>query len=82
MVVYICLDCGRLFGEPKHYVETHGLDAPPYEEWEGCPSCGGSYAETCKCDGCSNWVYGQYMEIVPSGEIYCEECFRLRNIGD
>ena len=36
-----CIDCGRKFKTPKTRYEDHGLDAPPYEEWDCCPFCGG-----------------------------------------
>lgn len=43
--MYICLDCGREFDEPKKYIETHGLPCPPYEEFYVCPFCNGDYEE-------------------------------------
>ena len=55
--MYICLDCNKLFDSPKRYVETHGLDTPPYETWTGCPSCGGSYVSATECDECGDYVY-------------------------
>lgn len=79
--MYICLDCGCLFSEPKHYVETHGLDDPPYEEWNGCPRCGGAYAETYKCDGCNDWLCGTYAET-KNGNKYCKRCFIIKEIGE
>lgn len=81
MVVYICLDCGCLFSEPKHYVETHGLDGPPYEEWDGCPSCGGTYVETYKCDGCSNWIEDSYVQL-NDGDKFCSKCYKIMEIGE
>ena len=82
VIVYICLDCGETFEEPKRYTETHGLDSPPYEEWNGCPSCGGVYAEARKCDGCEKWIDGEFVEILPSHEVYCDKCFDLKDIED
>ena len=45
--VMACLDCGREFRmhEARRYVETHGFDSGPFEEWEGCPVCGGFFEE-------------------------------------
>ena len=77
----ICLDCGCVFDEPKHWIETHGLDSPPYEEWDGCPSCGGAYAETYKCDGCNDWICGTYAET-KNGNKYCENCYEIREVGE
>lgn len=79
--MFICLDCGCVFDEPKHWIETHGLDSPPYEEWDGCPSCGGTYAETYKCDGCNDWLCGTYAEI-KNGNKYCENCYGIREVGE
>lgn len=79
--MFICLDCGCVFDEPKHWIETHGLDSPPYEEWNGCPSCGGAYAETYKCDGCNDWLCGTYAET-KNGNKYCENCYEIREVGE
>lgn len=79
--MFICLDCGCVFYEPKHWIETHGLDSPPYEEWDGCPSCGGAYAETYKCDGCNDWLCGTYAET-KNGNKYCENCYEIREVGE
>lgn len=79
--MFICLDCGCVFDEPKHWIETHGLDSPPYEEWDGCPSCGGAYAETYKCDGCNDWLCGTYAET-KNGNKYCENCYEIREVGE
>ena len=37
--MYVCKECGHLFEEPRKMVERHGLDSPPYEEFNVCPSC-------------------------------------------
>lgn len=79
--MFICLDCGCVFDEPKHWIETHGLDSPPYEECDGCPSCGGAYAETYKCDGCNDWLCGTYAET-KNGNKYCENCYEIREVGE
>ena len=80
--MYICLDCGNIFENTRKYVETHGLDSPPYEELYGCPLCGGSYAETYKCDVCGKWIDGEFVEILPNHEVYCDKCFDLKDIED
>jgi hypothetical protein len=81
IIMFICLDCGCVFDGPKHWIETHGLDSPPYEEWNGCPSCGGAYAETYKCDGCNDWLCGTYAET-KNGNKYCENCYEIREVGE
>lgn len=77
----ICRDCGRIFDEPKKIVERHGLDEPPYEETYGCPSCGGAYTETFKCCGCSQYIFGQFVELC-NGEYYCSDCYQEYDILD
>ena len=44
-MIWECTECGLKFDTPKIYTETHGLDFPPYEEYSGCPYCGGYYEE-------------------------------------
>lgn len=43
--MFVCTECEQEFETPKKYVETHGLPCPPYEEFYGCPFCGGIYEE-------------------------------------
>ena len=59
--MYKCLDCGHIFedGEQGTYIETYGLDNPPYKEISCCPLCKGDYEEAKNCEIC--------------GEIYLEE---------
>lgn len=42
---YYCECCDITFDEPKKFIEKHGFDTPPYEEFYGCPGCGGGYVE-------------------------------------
>lgn len=77
--MYICRDCGTIFEEPKHYSETHGLDNPPYEEYSGCPECGGDYNETYMCSECGQYIFGDFVEL-KNGECYCSDCYMTDNI--
>ena len=79
--MFVCLDCGYTFEYTRHYVETHGLDAPPYEEWDGCPSCGGAYTEAQKCDECGEWITSSYIKL-HSGKRFCEECYTVYELGE
>ena len=78
--MYICLDCGAVFDEPQHWEEKHGLTHGPYEEFSGCPECGGAYAETFKCSCCDEWIDGDYIETADDGR-YCEACYCKKTIG-
>lgn len=79
--MYVCLECGRLFEEPKRYIETHGLDSPPYEASKGCPDCGGAYVETAECDMCGEWITGDYIEL-SDGKVVCENCYMERDVSE
>ena len=79
--MYVCLDCGRAFEDPKHYVETHGLNSSPYEEWDGCPKCGGNYVEAILCYECGEWITGEYVEL-KNGDVIGECCYEIKDIGD
>ena len=60
---YTCLDCGKTFDDPKRWEERHGLDSPPYEDFSGCPYCGGAYTRTILCDACGEPIVGDYVKI-------------------
>ncbi len=77
--MYLCLDCDKLFEEPRDYTETHGLDSPPYETWSGCPECAGAYVETFKCDECGEWITGEYIELASRAKI-CDTCYVIKDI--
>lgn len=79
---YTCLDCGRDFDEPKHWEERHGLDSPPYEHFSGCPYCGGAYIHTTLCDGCGKPITGDFVEIEPTGDRFCDACFMMKSLGE
>ena len=67
--MFKCLECGNLFeeGEQARWVETHGLDTPPYEEWSGCPICKGGYKEIKPCKICGSYDHDYDEE-------YCNAC--------
>lgn len=79
---YTCLDCGQTFDEPKRWEEHHGLDSPPYEDFSGCPYCGGAYTRTILCDGCEKPITGDFVEIEPTGDRFCDECFMMKSLGE
>lgn len=76
--MYTCYDCGATFEYPREYIETHGLDTPPYEKYEGCPYCGGSFADAIRCDGCGEYITDEYVQI--GDQNYCDGCFELRRL--
>ena len=37
--MYKCRECGCVFEEPRNWVERHGFEQGPFEEWSACPNC-------------------------------------------
>ena len=79
--MYICLDCGKIFETPAHFAESHGFDTPPYEEFDGCPECGGAFVEAFECEHCGQLITGDYIELA-DGSRYCEECYCFKTVGE
>jgi hypothetical protein len=79
--MYTCLDCGKTFDEPKWYKERHGFVSRPYEEFWGCPYCGGNYVSAVKCDGCGEYIADYYIKT-KHNKRYCENCYILYQLGD
>ena len=78
--MFICLKCNRLFEEPKRYVETHGLDTPPYEEYYGCRYCGSTYADAYECECCGRYIDSNYIKI--NDLRYCQDCYVEYELGE
>ena len=80
--MYICLDCLTVFNNPRHYVEKHGLDSPPYEEWDGCPQCSGAYTEAHECECCGEYIITEDYIKTMDGDRFCEDCIQYMKLGD
>jgi hypothetical protein len=70
-----------VFEESKKCIEKHGLDYGPYEEWSGCPTCGGAYTEARMCDCCQRYIDDNYI-MTEDGKRYCSNCIRHMELGD
>lgn len=70
-MTYKCVECGHIFEEGEEYTwyERHGCDAPPYEEWSGCPICKSHYEEAKICAICK----GAFLEDELHNDI-CDDC--------
>lgn len=77
--MYICLDCKNKFYDPERFVEMHGFDSPPYEEWNGCPACGGAFVEAFCCDECGDWIEGEYVKL-KDGSVFCSDCYVIEEL--
>lgn len=71
--MYECRECRYQFEKPKKFIETHGLDTPPYEEWYGCPVCAGDYEEIQYCDVCGEPMIRGYS-CEDDDRTVCYEC--------
>lgn len=81
--MFVCGDCGAVFDAPLRTVERHGLDTPPYEALEVCPSCYGvCILSAMYCDGCGGVITGKYIQLDDEGTRYCENCYTVREIDD
>ena len=81
--MFLCLECGALFENPRYYRDYHGecFGYPAYEEYNACPCCVGAFVETYECDGCGKWITDDYVEL-DDGSRYCEECYCVKSIGE
>lgn len=78
--MYVCIECGNLFENPIEWVETHGLDTPPYEHWSGSPCCRSNYTEAFRCNECDDWITGDYIRV--GDKRYCDSCYSHMELGD
>ena len=46
----MCVECEAEFHESdaEVYIETHGFEQGPFEEFSGCPNCGGNFEDICE----------------------------------
>jgi formylmethanofuran dehydrogenase subunit E len=72
--IYTCLECGLAFDEPQEYCEFHELDSPPYENYKGCPNCGGVFINSVICTVCNQYITDDYIHVV-DGQDICENCY-------
>lgn len=63
-------------------IERHGLDTPPYEEYDACPHCAGVNLHTARrCDLCGEWLTGGYIKTLDGLRI-CDGCYTTRDVED
>ena len=74
--MYICLNCSRVFEEPKidneKIGECFGRDV--YEETGSCPYCGCDYTEAEQCEICGEFYYPS--DLVEGICTYCADCMK------
>lgn len=68
--MFKCVECGKVFEEPKTYEEHH-----PYgmgyatESFACCPYCESNFEEAIQCECCGEWFLENDLE-----KGICEEC--------
>lgn len=79
--MYFCLSCNESFEQADSYIESHGLDTPPYENILCCPYCKNTdIAETKPCDICGKAISGEYIYIESEGKNICNGCYQEKEI--
>ena len=79
--MFVCVECREPFETAKRVIERHGLDTPPYEEYEGCPHCGGwAFVEAVLCSSCGQIITEDYFMV--NEEAFCEECCTRQTFDD
>lgn len=79
--MYICIDCGFIFEEPKYYESKENPNSALFSRWDGCPRCAGAYASLLKCSVCGENIIDDYIELA-NHEYVCSECYAKRRLGD
>ena len=54
--MFKCVECGRVFDEPKIWREDYG------EYMCGCPFCGGNFEDAVRCDDCGEWFISYELD--------------------
>lgn len=78
---YTCIECGETFDEDEivSWTEMHGLDYGG-ERWSGSPCCQAHYVDAQICDGCGEYISGEYVVI--DDKLFCDNCFTLHHISE
>ena len=71
---YICLDCQHMFNTPRHFREMSPGEPLPFDEWDGCPECGGDYVPLTICDFCGEPIASATYYKIYGSNIACENC--------
>lgn len=79
--MYVCIECGETFDRAEHVIDRHGLDTPPYEEYDCCPHCfSWSFIDAFSCAACGETIVNDFVEI--GDDRYCESCYTLSTLSD
>ena len=80
--LFVCLECGNVFSEPKQWQEDRGecFGCPAYEHFLGSPCCECDYTEAHQCDSCGAWITDNYIKI--GYQRYCQDCYECLELGD
>lgn len=77
--MYICHDCTGVFEKPKSYLERAAGDPLPFDEWFGCPYCGGCYSVLHICSICNEYILDDYITLKDGSDV-CSHCFTPKTL--
>ena len=67
--MYICLECGEEFSNPKTTEDNHGVPFLLKVKHRVSPCCHGAFAEAIRCDRCGNLIAAG-----ADAHGYCRKC--------
>lgn len=70
----ICLNCSSRFDHPRLYHETSPGEDLPFNEFEGCPYCGGEFTEVHECSLCFDPILEDHIRLA-DGKYVCPNCY-------
>lgn len=78
--MYVCMDCGKLFDEPKIIKEPNEFGTP-YETFAACPHCGGNFTTAHICTICGDYITDNYIKL-DNGNRVCNNCYLNYELGE
>ena len=75
----ICLNCSSRFDRPRLYRETSPGEDLPFNEFEGCPHCGGEFTERHVCAYCGESIREDHIRL-KDGDYVCPDCFETVSV--
>ena len=80
----LCTNCYSSIEENEcgTYTDMHGFEYGLGETSWQCPHCKSTDVyNAVLCDGCNEYFCGDYVQV-SNGNIYCEECFVIKDTDD
>lgn len=75
----ICVECSNTFDRPRLYKDKICGEPLPFDEWYGCPYCGGEFTTLHTCSLCNESITEDCI-LLKTGEYICSNCFETVSI--